>query len=123
MKNWKLKLRYIFSFGIYYFVLKKRSKKHAQIQKTELTISEKIPFAIADLVKAIGTWDNVKNYTSTINTLKLDIINRQNVDTNELKKVGAKGIMWNGQNSLVLVFGDYAPTIAKELSLQDPRTH
>lgn len=115
MGKFKLILGYIFTFGILYIVLRQRLKKHVASKNKQLTVSTKIPFTIDDLLAALGTKENIITYNSTITTLKVEVKSKPAVNIDHLKKLGTKGVMWGNNQSLILVIGDFAPTVVKEL--------
>ncbi|WP_031488905.1 PTS transporter subunit EIIB [Ureaplasma canigenitalium] len=116
-KNWKIILLYIFTFGIAYFVLRAKAKKRAKMHNEQLSITEKLPFDINDFYSYVGMKDNILDVDATINTLKLQVKDKELINKDNLKKLGVKGILSNGQQ-ISLVIGDFSLKL-KEIIKKD----
>ncbi|MCV3753810.1 PTS transporter subunit EIIB [Ureaplasma zalophigenitalium] len=121
MKNWKIVLLIICTFGIAYFILKKKAKEKALQTNTELTVSKKIPFHMDQFYQAVGGVQNIESSTATLNSLKLVLKKPELVNVTSLKALNAKGIL-KSNNSYRMTLGDFAmslsETINQELSNQ-----
>ncbi|MCV3743768.1 PTS transporter subunit EIIB [Ureaplasma sp. ES3154-GEN] len=115
MKNWKIILLIICTFGIAYFILKSQAKKKATQVNKQLTVSHKIPFNINKFYSAVGGLENITSATATINSLKLVFKNEKLVDVNQLKSIDAKGVL-KSANSYRMTFGDYAISLADTIN-------
>ncbi len=105
---------YIMTLGIGYFIIKKRLKLSPPVNDV-LTLSEKFPFKVEDIIKYLGTSDNIVSVNSTINMLKVELKDITIVDKIMLKKLGAKGMMQSGK-TLSLVLGDYSKALDQAIN-------
>lgn len=113
-KKTKVKLFYIFTFGVGYLYAKKKAKQIAQTTNTEIKGTQTVDFNISSLIDCLGGKDNILEIDSTISNLKLKLkdINLANLDA--IKRLGAKGTLKN-LNQLTILFGDNSQAIAKLL--------
>ncbi len=103
---------YICTFGIGYLIAKKKAKKKATEVNKELTVSEKVPFEVQKFIDAIGGKENYIENTATINSIKIKVKDVNKVNKEEIKKIGAKGIMV-GQDNITCLFGDYSKKLSE----------
>ncbi|EDU06560.1 hypothetical protein [Ureaplasma urealyticum] len=101
-------------FAIYFF---SKAKKTSQIKNTHLRTSSKIPFSLTAFYDCVGSKDNLANVDATINTLKIELKEASLLNNEELKHLGAKGIMRN-QTKISIIFGDFCLEL-KELIKKD----
>jgi phosphotransferase system IIB component len=104
----------IITFGILYFYAKHKAKQQLTTTNSDLTYSTKINFNIDELVDNLGGLDNVIDCNATISSLKITIKNINAINKDNITKLGAKGIMINN-NQVIILFGDNAMTIDKML--------
>lgn len=102
---------YIFTFGIGYLIAKRKAKKIVTNVNTELTISEKIPFEVTEIIEAIGGVQNYISNTASLNSIKFKVKNIELVDKERIKKMGAKGVMMSDEN-VTCLFGDYSKKLS-----------
>ena len=107
---------YIMTLGIGYFIIKSKSKSDPQVNAV-LTLSEKFPFKVDDIINYLGKSDNVISVSSTINMLKVELKDINLVDKTMLKKLGAKGMMQSGK-TLSLILGDYSKALEQAINDQ-----
>ncbi len=112
MKKWKLILFYIATFSIGYFYIKSKAKKVSEDTtiNEELEVRKEIPFEVNKLVSILNGIENIKSCSSTINSLKVELNSIENINIDEIKKIGAKGVMKSG-NKLTMLFGDFSKTL------------
>lgn len=91
---------------------KKVAKKSISNLESSFKVSDKIPFALEDLVKFLGSKENIREIDASLNSLKVLIKDKTKVDQIKIKELGAKGIMLSS-DKVSIIFGDYA-TILKE---------
>lgn len=110
----------ILTFGIFWIYLKnkiehqKELNKNEKTENTTLRISTKIPFNIDELIKILGTEKNIKSVDASLNTLKIEFLDKNLIDEESIKKIGAKGLIFSG-NKISIIFGDFAITLKDEL--------
>ncbi|AJQ45282.1 hypothetical protein JM47_01470 [Ureaplasma diversum] len=117
MKNWKIILLYIVTFSIAYWVMRKKAKQQAQIKNDNLIVSKKLPFSVDNFYAAVGSIFNIKETTSTLNTLKITLNDPSLFNQDQVIGLGAKGVMKNN-STFSIVFGDFATTL-KDVINQD----
>lgn len=111
----------LLTFGVFYIILnmkikesKKQTEKITESQQT-LTTTDEIPFQIAEFIELLGGSANLINIDSTLNTLKVEVVDILKVDTDGIKKLGAKGIL-KTSNKLSIIFGDYASHLKNQMA-------
>lgn len=114
MKKTSLIMLYIFTFGIAYFVLKAKAKKHAITVNNELTLSYDIPFKLEDFYSSVGGKENITNIEANINSIKVFVNDIEKVNQDSIKKLGAKGSMLS-ENCVTCLFGDYSKKLDEVL--------
>ncbi|MDE5766942.1 MAG: PTS transporter subunit EIIB [Malacoplasma sp.] len=102
---------YILTFGIGYLIAKRKAKKIATNVNTELTVSEKIPFEVNEIIEAIGGLENYISNTASLNSIKFNVKNIELVDKERIKKMGAKGVMMSDE-TVTCLFGDYSKKLS-----------
>lgn len=104
----------VITFGLFYFYVKSQAKKQSLTHNDNIIITTKYQFDINDLIKDLGTKSNIKEVSSTINSIiiKLNDTNLVNPQLKDIYKI--KGINKTA-NSLILLIGDNAKTIAEDL--------
>jgi phosphotransferase system IIB component len=91
-------------------ITKKRAKKLSKNVKSNLTVSEKITFPVEEIIKSLGSKDNIKNISSTLSSVNILLEDISKVETKDLKKYGIKGVLKNA-NKLTLIFGNNASAV------------
>lgn len=114
MGKFKLTLFYIVTFGIGYFVLKNKAKKQATVTNEELIVTEKIPFDISTLIKAVGGLENIKDCSAKINSITFLLVDSENIDVKTIKQLGAKGTIIK-EDGITCLFGDYSQALESEI--------
>lgn len=110
----KVKLFYIFTFGIGYLYAKKKAKKVAENTNDKIIVSKKIDFDIGKLITALGGKSNIIEINSTISNLKVKLANIDKANINDIKKLGAVGTLKN-IDVLTILFGDNSQYVAELL--------
>lgn len=82
----------------------------------KLKTSNKINFDINDLISALGGLENIIDLEASLNSLKVAIKNKANVNQESIKKLGAKGIMLSS-NKVSIIFGDNSLAICEAIKL------
>ncbi len=103
-----LVLGYVLTFGVLYLIMRRMAKERAKTRNQELIASDKIPFAPERFVKALGSIENVAAVSSTLSAIKVTVKDKALFDEASLKALKPKGYMWNADNVLTIVFGDFA---------------
>lgn len=106
---------YIFTFGIGYFVVKNKAKKHANTVNEELTVTKKVMIDINKFVETLGGKENISNTTSSINSIKVFVNDIEKVNQDEIKKLGAKGTILS-EGCITCLFGDFSQELSKEMN-------
>ena len=107
----KTKIYYILTLGIGYLIAKNKAKKIANSVNSNLTVSEKVPFEVSEILNAIGGIGNYVSHSATINSIKFEVKDTSLIDRNKIKQMGAKGTMLN-EDSVSCLFGDYSKKLA-----------
>ena len=102
---------YVLTLGIGYLVAKRKAKKIATNINKELTITEKVPFEVTEIIEAIGGIDNYISNTASLNSIKFKVKDIELIDKERIKKMGAKGVM-TGDENVTCLFGDYSKKLA-----------
>ncbi|MBU3830633.1 MAG: hypothetical protein H9897_00510 [Candidatus Ureaplasma intestinipullorum] len=110
----KIKLFYIFTFGIGYLLAKKKAKNVVNMTNDQILTSKKIDFNISDLVSALGQSQNIVEINSTISNLKVKVKDIKLVNVDEIKKLGALGTLIN-IDVITILFGDNSEYVAELL--------
>lgn len=108
--NWYL--LNVISFGSLYFYSKKKAKRQVKSVNKELKTSRKINFEINDLLEGIGGKNNIKTISTSLSSLKINVIDKEKINISLLKNKCCKGIMQSG-NNITLIFGDNSKRIAE----------
>lgn len=111
MQKFLLVLGYIFTFGILYVVLKNKAKKTALVFNDELRVSTKIPFNVDKFINALGGKPNILQTSSTISSIKINVSDRSKVNEADIKALKPKGYMWDANQNLTLIFGDFVQAL------------
>ncbi|MDE5553483.1 MAG: PTS transporter subunit EIIB [Malacoplasma sp.] len=111
----KIRLYYIFTFGIGYLIAKKKAKQIANQVNSELTVSEKIPFDLDKLISLLGGKENITSVDATINSLKVSVKDIEKINQKEIKTLGAKGTILS-EDSVTCLFGDYSKKLSEILN-------
>lgn len=113
----KLRLYYIFTFGIGYLKAKKQAKIQATTVNEELTVSEKIPFDLNKLIELLGGLENITKVDATINSLKVNVKEIEKINQKEIKILGAKGTLLF-EDGVTCLFGDYSKKLSELINEQ-----
>lgn len=108
-------LLYIFTFGIAYFVLKKKAIEKVNTTNDNLTVTNKLLIDINEFIKSLGGIDNIKETNATINSINVFIHDNKKIDLDNIKKLGAKGTMVL-EKKITCLFGDFSMELSKQLN-------
>ncbi len=115
----------IITFSIFYFVIKSKVNKANQKDFSrdaeptsdttkQLKRSVKVPFAIEELIEALGGQDNILTVEASLSSTKIGVKEKDKINQEAIKKLGAKGIMISGLK-VSMVFGDISIAIKEAL--------
>lgn len=107
MRKRSLYALYIFTFGIAYFVIKKKAKDRANLVNDELIVSDEVPFEMEKFYNCLGGKENITSCDANINSIKIFVKDIEKINQTEIKKLGAKGSMLS-ENCVTCLFGDYS---------------
>lgn len=110
----KVKLFYIFTFGIGYIYAMKKAKNINTITKDKIETSKTIDFDILKLITALGGKANIIEINSTISNLKVKVKDINIVNVDGIKKLGAIGTLKN-IDVITILFGDNSQYVAELL--------
>lgn len=110
----KVKLFYIFTFGIGYIYAMKKAKNINTITKDKIETSKTIDFDILKLIIALGGKANIIEINSTISNLKVKVKDINIVNVDGIKKLGAIGTLKN-IDVITILFGDNSQYVAELL--------
>lgn len=105
----------VITLGIFEIVLYSKAKKLSKTKNSELTYSKKYKFNINDFANDIGGIDNIENVSYTLSSVKINLKNINLVNLELQKKYPITGIT-RSFNSMILIFGDNAKTIAEDIN-------
>jgi len=108
--NFKTKILNFITFGY----VRKKGKKISQENSEIIEISKDIEIDINKLILYLGGLENIGNVSSTITTLKVQFHNRDLINNNMIKNLGAKGIIVS-ENTITIVFGNWAQELQKQI--------
>ncbi|WP_027123798.1 hypothetical protein [Mycoplasmoides pirum] len=111
-----LVLGYIFTFGILYLVLNNFAKKKATLSNETLLVSNNIPFDVNNFLIVLGGAENIESTSSTISSIKIKLKNKNLFIENKLKNFKPKGYLWNADNVLTILFGDFSQALSNEIN-------
>lgn len=118
MKKWKLILFYIFTFGVGYFIVRKKAKEISKVENQELEISNNIPFNIDEFISNIGSSKNIEKVEATLSSLNVfykDKIKNLNINYDYINSLKPKGIM-KYEKKISFVFGDFSKKLCDEIN-------
>ncbi|WP_412031696.1 PTS glucose transporter subunit IIB [Metamycoplasma buccale] len=115
----KQRVKYIFlilfTFGFIFLYWRKYQQKHP---KNYLSIEKKLSFEYDELIKNLGSIENIKNVFSTQKVIKIGFLDRSKVNVENIKKMpGISGITFQSK-SISLVIGNSAKYL-EELILKE----
>ncbi len=108
----------IFYFTINKLNLKTPGREFVKVEEKKENEDEKkddIVSLTPKIVLALGGRQNIISTDACITRLRLELINRDLVDINELKKLGSKGVIKSGKTSIQVIYGSKAKDIAKSI--------
>ncbi len=105
----------IITLGIFEIVLYCKAKKIANTKNTELIYSKKYKFDINNFVMDLGDIKNIENVSATLSSVQIVLKNVNLINPSLQKKYEIKG-MTKSNNSVILIFGDNAKTIAQDIN-------
>lgn len=108
-------LLYIFTFGIAYAIAKSKAKKIAKTVNTTLKVNTEINFDINQLIKDLGTKENIESVSSTLNCLIVNLKDKTIINVDDFKKYNLKGMYFAG-NKLNMLFGDISKHLEELLN-------
>jgi len=111
----KIILLSIFTFGIYYAIIKSKAKKGYAVSNS-LKKYDKSDINVKTLVDSIGGINNIESTSSTLSTLSIKVKDNKkiNVDSSTLGTLGIKG-MNQINNKIIFITGNNASAIEKEI--------
>ncbi|MGL5630230.1 MAG: hypothetical protein ACRDCG_00470 [Mycoplasmoidaceae bacterium] len=108
--DWKIQILNFFTFGY----IKRKALKISKEINQDIQVSNEVSIDVNQLINFLGGIDNIKDVRSTITTLKINFINKQIIKQDEIKKIGAKGIIIS-DNNIVMSFGYWAKELMKQI--------
>ena len=103
----------IITFGLIWIYWKKRQQTYQN--PDQLSVANKITFAIAPLVVYLGQISNIKAVSATHQRIKINYQNRQLLDLEAIKNLkGVSGVFVNDQ-AISLIVGNQAQLVANAL--------
>ncbi|TDM15376.1 glucose-specific PTS transporter subunit IIBC [Macrococcus bovicus] len=102
---------FLFTFAIKKFNLKTPGREVEETTAKVSTASE-LPFNVLD---AMGGKDNIKHLDACITRLRVEVKDKSKVDTNELKALGAAGVLEVG-NNMQAIFGPKSDQIKHDMA-------
>lgn len=112
----KKRTLYILTFGIAYLIAKRKAKKIAATNNTELRTSSNIDINLDQLIEKLGSKANIVKIESRINSLTIELKDISKINIDEFNVFNPKGLYISG-NKLILLLGDNSKAIHKELEL------
>ncbi|MBC8947898.1 N-acetylglucosamine-specific PTS transporter subunit IIBC [Xenorhabdus sp. TS4] len=79
--------------------------------------------AISHYISALGGPDNIRTVDACITRLRLTVEDNTQLDEAQLKKLGAKGVLKIGKQSIQVVLGPQAESIAEQVKVQLKLSH
>lgn len=104
----------IVTLGLFYFWVKSQAKKKSLTYNKDLIVTKDYDFKIEDFIKDLGGENNIKEVDSTMNSVIVKLNDLSLVNSNFKNIYKIKGIN-KSANSLILLIGDNAKTIAEDL--------
>ncbi|TDM04192.1 glucose-specific PTS transporter subunit IIBC [Macrococcus carouselicus] len=101
----------LFTFAIKKFNLKTPGRE-VEEAVTKTSEAGELPFAVLD---AMGGKENIKHLDACITRLRVEVKDKAKVDTNELKALGAAGVLEVG-NNMQAIFGPKSDQIKHEMA-------
>lgn len=110
----------LFRFVIKIFNLKTPGRENDDSIEVNVTASKNTSRAerAARFIIALGGKDNFQNIDACITRLRLTLVDREKVDENQLKNLGAKGLVKIAENGLQVILGPEAELIADAIKQQ-----
>ncbi|MGL4768685.1 MAG: hypothetical protein ACRCW6_00470 [Mycoplasmoidaceae bacterium] len=108
--DWKIQILNFFTFGY----IKRKALKISREINQDIQVSNEVSIDVNQLINFLGGIDNIKDVRSTITTLKINFINKQIIKQDEIKEIGAKGIIIS-DNNIVMSFGYWAKELMKQI--------
>jgi phosphotransferase system IIB component len=114
MKKIKFWLLCIFSLGIFYWWIKVQAKKVSN--NSSLTYAKKINFNIHEFIQVFGGEKNIISTSSSINSITINLNTHVDLNEEEIKEYKIMGINWITSTKVILIIGNNAFTISKEIN-------
>lgn len=111
----KVLLLNIISFGFFSKYLKKQVIKKETNKNEEIKVSTKIPFDFLLLIDYLGGIINIKKTTPTVNSISVGVADKTLIKKEEIKKLGAKGMMVSS-NNISMIFGDFTTLLSEKMN-------
>lgn len=92
----------------------KQSKQDSDVKLQNFKQSTLIDFNVNDLIEYLGSKKNIESLDASLSSLKVIVKDKTIIKQDEIKKLGAKGIMVSGQK-ISIIFGDNSNTIKQEI--------
>ncbi|MEB7782536.1 glucose-specific PTS transporter subunit IIBC [Mammaliicoccus sciuri] len=116
---------FLFTFAIKKFNLKTPGREDKESESRNSSVAE-LPF---DVLDAMGGKENIKHLDACITRLRVEVLNKSEVNKDELKSLGASGVLEVG-NNIQAIFGpksdqikhDMARIISGEITKPDETT-
>jgi len=99
-----------FRFAIRKFNLKTPGRED-EVQETSMAQGSELAAGILD---ALGSESNIKHLDACITRLRVEVLDKSKVDKNELKKLGAAGVLEVG-NNVQAIYGPKSDNIKSEI--------
>ncbi|PHM47991.1 N-acetylglucosamine-specific PTS transporter subunit IIBC [Xenorhabdus miraniensis] len=106
----------VFTFMIRVFNLKTIGREEEDSDKATSASQDKE--AITHYISALGGANNIRTVDACITRLRLTVEDNTRLDETQLKKLGAKGVLKIGKQSIQVVLGPQAESIAEQIKVQ-----
>ncbi len=108
----------IFYCAIKWFNLQTPGREDDEIDSNNLTNSNLKDNELGlAFIKALGDKSNIVEISNCTTRLRIDIVNKDSIDEDLLKKLGAKGIIYNAQGKVQIVIGPEVEHVADKIKL------
>lgn len=108
--NFKTKILNFITFGY----ITRKAKQIVETNNEKIETSTDIGIDIDKLISYLGGLKNIVDVSATITTLKVKFLNRNLIDNDMIKNLGAKGIII-GESTATIVFGNWAKELEKQI--------
>ena len=77
-----------------------KTKTPSNANESNLKVSNKLGFDLQELITALGGLKNITSTEASLSSLKVMVVDKQLVNQDAIKKLGARGLMISGQKSI-----------------------